>query len=75
MENGLQDTIVRSSISDIELERIKKFCYDQLGKTQSRGDYNELLQLVLIFLELNSTASVHPVQQATHAGWQRPFIA
>lgn len=47
---GIEDEIVCSKISQANLEEVKKFCYNQLTKSQIRADYKELLQLTLIFL-------------------------
>lgn len=48
--SGLNDSIVRSNISDEECQQIKDFCLGQLKQKQIRGDYRELLELTLTFL-------------------------
>lgn len=47
---GLNDAVVKSAISNDEIEQIKQFCCERLEHKQIRGDYRELLELSLTFL-------------------------
>lgn len=49
-KSGLEDEIVRSSISDEEWNDMKNFCRQKLDETHIRDDYKELLEIALVFL-------------------------
>lgn len=48
--SGLDDPIVRSSISNDECEQIKHYCIEKLKHKQIRADYKEFLELTVLFL-------------------------
>lgn len=49
-KSGVDDSIIRSKLSDDECNEIMDFCVKQLELKQIRGDYKELLQLTVTFL-------------------------
>lgn len=71
--SGLEDEIVRSNILDDEITEIKFFCRQQLTKNQSRFEYEEFLQLVLIFLG-DTDFTIRPPGATSHARFQAKGI-
>lgn len=49
-QSGIHDEIVKSTLSEHVCNDMKNFCSNQLTKSQTREEYNEFLQLTLLFL-------------------------
>lgn len=67
-ESGLTDDFVKDSLKD-DKDMVLKFCFNQLKINQARSDYQEFLELVIIFLEGELTNGIvfHPPGAHLHA--------
>lgn len=72
-ESVFEDEIVWSQISATETEDIIQFCKYQLTKSQIRNDYEELLQLALIFLGADRF-NFHTPSGTSNARWMSKAI-
>lgn len=66
--SGIEDETVCSKISQAERSDILEFCNNQLKKVHSRKDYEELLQLAIIFLG-GGTFKFKIPGPTSHARW------
>lgn len=71
-KSGMEDEAVLMQISQAEREQAKKFCNDQLTKSQVRADYKEFLELALIFL--GERFKFHTPGATSNARWMSKAI-
>lgn len=72
---GMEDQYVENMLEDVKSD-VLYFCYNCLDHQQIRGDYKELVELVVLFLngEKCDNIKIHPPGAAHHARWMARAI-
>lgn len=70
-KSGIYDKFVKAKIGTAACGRIKKYCVQQLLKSQCRADYKEFLELVLLFLGQKppTFTGIYRPGPSCHARW------